>query len=42
MLISLYTPEHLQALVLAALMACWALSLPFLTYAERTTTETDR
>ncbi len=40
-LMSLYTPEHLQALVLTALMACWALSLPFLTRAERTE-ETDR
>ena len=37
MLITLYTPEHLQALALTALMACWALSLPFLTHAERAT-----
>lgn len=37
MLSALYSPEHLQALVLTALTACWALSLPFLTHAERTT-----
>lgn len=37
MLMTVYSPEHLQALVLTALMACWALSLPFLTHAERTT-----
>lgn len=42
MLITLYTPEHLQALVLTALMACWALPLPFLTHAQHTTEETDR
>lgn len=41
MLMALYSPEHLQALVLTALMACWALPLPFLTHAERTE-ETDQ
>lgn len=45
MLIALAHPDHLQAVVLTALMACWALCLPFLTHAERTArrhTETDQ
>lgn len=42
MLIALAHPEYLQAAVLTALMACWALPLPFLTAAERTTQETDQ
>jgi hypothetical protein len=45
MLSALTHPDHLQAVVLTALVACWALCLPFLAHAERVArrhTETDQ